>query len=141
MFSSKVEGLLELEMKLQRPMVFYRLSARLSLAVRFRSAQGEEQDVKVANYWQKECMMNANLVRNRSVRQGNNCSAYNRHDKQSRTISCQSAKFSHAQRKNAGEHDGVEEPDQNDAPHGDVTRAQHGNDHEHGRGDRADAEQ
>ncbi len=85
--------------------------------------------------------MNADPVGNRTLHQRNNRSAHDRHDHDSRAVSGEGAEFRDAQSEDAGEHDGVEEAHQDDAPHGEVAGTEHGDCDESSGAHGANAEQ
>src|SRR5260370_37502610 len=97
----------------------------MTLAVRFRSAEREKQDVEVADHWQKESVMNPDLVCDPALCQRNNGAANDGHDHDSRAIASERSELRHTQRENTRKHDGVEETDEDDTPHGNVSRGQH----------------
>src|SRR5580658_7431033 len=98
---------------------------RVPLAVRFRSAQREKQNVEIADDRQKKGVTNPNTIRNRARCERNQRAAHDRHDHHSRTIPGKRPEFRHTERENTREHDGIKKPDQDDAVHGRVSRAQH----------------
>src|SRR5579871_4209647 len=85
--------------------------------------------------------MDANAIGHRALRQRYERASHNRHNEDAGTVAGQRTELRHAQRENAGEHDGVEESDQDDAPHGNVASAQHGDRYEHSSADGAQSQQ
>src|SRR4029077_5567785 len=85
-------------------------------------------------------MMNADVIGDPSLGNGNDRSSNNRHDHDAGPIAGQGPEFRHAQRKDAGEHDGVEESDQNDAVHREVPGSEHRDRHEAAGAYRADGQ-
>ena len=75
-------------------------------------------------------MMDADMVGNPSLRNGDNGAAYNRHNHDSGPVTSERPEFRHPQGKNAGEHNRVEEADQEDAPHGHVAVTEHRDRHQ-----------
>src|SRR6266487_7169480 len=104
------------------------LNCCVTLAVWSRSAQRIEQNVQVANHGDEECVMNSDMVGNYALNQRNDRAAHNSHIQNARTVTCQRPEFGDSKTEYAGEHDGVEKSDCQNAPHGDVSAAQHRND-------------
>ena len=65
-------------------------------------------------------MMDSDVIGNPPLRYRDDGSANNRHDHDSGTVACQGSEFGHTQCEDAGEHDRVKEPDQNDGVHGNL---------------------
>ena len=86
-------------------------------------------------------MVNSDLIGNRTLHQRNQRTSNNSHDHDSGAVAGERAKLSHAQGEDAGEHDGVEEADQDDAPHGEVSCGEHRDCYERARGDGANSQQ
>lgn len=86
-------------------------------------------------------MMNADLIGDPALSNRDNCTADDRHDHYARSISREGTEFCDAKRKNAGEHDRIEETDEDDAVHRKVPIRQHGNCNESCSADRADGEE
>src|SRR5580700_1750985 len=107
---------------------------------RLRSSKGVVDDVEVTNHRESEGMVQADTIGEHAHCERNDGSAHDRHDEPSGAVAGERAEFGDAQRENAREHDRVEEPDQDDGPHGEVTGARHGNEHEQTRNHRGDAE-
>ena len=80
-------------------------------------------------------MVNADAVGEDALQLGDDGSAYDGGDQQAGGFAGERAHFGDAQREDAGEHDGVEEADEQDAPDGDVAEGEHRNDDQQ-RGDR-----
>ena len=80
-------------------------------------------------------MVNSDVIRNRTLYNGNDRAAHDGHIQNSGSISRQRPKLSYAQSEDAGEHDGVEEPDKDHAPHCQMAAGEHGNDNQHRRTD------
>ena len=72
-------------------------------------------------------MVNPDAISHRTLDQGNNRSAHNRHIHQTGPVSRQRPQLGNAQSEDAREHDGVEEPHANHAPHRQVSAREHGN--------------
>ena len=77
-------------------------------------------------------MVNSDPIGYRPLRQRNKGSTNDRHDHDSGTVPRQRAQFRYPQSEDAREHDGVKKSDQNNAPHGEMSRADHRNGHEGG---------
>src|SRR5580698_10982147 len=92
-----------------------------SFTVWLRTGQSIIEDVEIANDRQEKRMLNSGPVGNKALGERDHGSSHDRHVKNSRTISRQRTKFSQAQSEDAGEHDGVEESDSEDAPHGNMS--------------------
>src|SRR5258708_3820595 len=103
-------------------------SCCVTLAVWLRSAKCVEQDVQIANHGDEECVMNSDMVGNHALDQRNDRAAHDGHIQNAGTISCQRPEFGYSKTEDAGEHDGVEKSDCQNAPHGEVSGAQHRND-------------
>src|SRR6266481_2747542 len=112
------------------------LSCCVTLAVWPRSAQCIEQNVQVANHGNEECMMNSDVIGNHALNKGHDRAADDRHIQNAGTISCQRPEFGYSKTKDAGEHDGVEKSNCQNAPHRDVSAAQHRNDYQSSRAKR-----
>src|ERR1022692_4004928 len=82
---------------------YFGLRLCVTLAIRLRSAQCKVEDVQITEHRQKERMMNANTIGNRTLRHGNNRSPNDRHDHHSGTISRERTKLCHPQREDARE--------------------------------------
>ena len=74
--------------------------------------------------------MDADSVGERSLCQWNNCATYDGCNQKSGSLAGKRSQLGNAQSKDGGEHDGVEETDEQDAPHGKVAEGQHGDDHQ-----------
>src|SRR5438876_10263908 len=96
------------------------VSADVTFTVWFRSVQCIEQDVQVADHGHKECVVNADMIRNRPLNKRQNCTTHDSHIQNAGCISRQRPKLGHSKTKDAREHDGVEESNCKNAPHGDV---------------------
>jgi len=68
-------------------------------------------------------MMDSNLVRDPSLRQRNDRSANDGHNHDAGAIARKRSEFRYTQRENTREHDGVEETNQDNAPHRHWARA------------------
>src|SRR5215471_19165631 len=101
------------------------LSSCVSFAVWFRSAQRVVQDVQVADHGNEESMMNSDVVSDHTLDQRDDCAAHDRHIQNAGCIACQRPELSHSQTENCWEHDGIEKPDGQDAPHGEMAVRQH----------------
>ena len=73
-------------------------------------------------------MMDADLVGDSALYDGNNRAPHDAHNEQSGTLSRQRTEARNTQGENAREHNGIEETHQDDGPHGNRTEAQHGGD-------------
>ncbi len=85
--------------------------------------------------------MDPDLVSDRSLRLRNDRPAHDRHNHHSRAIPGQRTQFRNSQSEDAGEHDGIEKSHEDDALHGDVSVAEHGDRDQRGRAHRANAKQ
>jgi len=70
-------------------------------------------------------MMNSDVVRNRTLDQGDDCAAHDGHVQNAGSIPRQRTEFSHAQTENGWKHDGIEKPNGQDAPHGEMAMREH----------------
>src|ERR1700691_3842229 len=85
--------------------------------------------------------MNPEAIRDCPLHERNNRPAYDRHNHDSRSIASQRSQFGYAESENAGEHNRVEEADENNAPHGEVAGADHRYGHQRSGTDCANTEQ
>src|SRR5258708_2472860 len=72
-------------------------------------------------------MMDTDTIRNCALQDRDNGSADDRHDHDSGTVTGKRPKFSHSQREDAREHDGIKKANSDDTPHGRMARRQHRN--------------
>ena len=70
--------------------------------------------------------MNTNVVSQKALQLRNYCAADNGRYQQARAFSCERPKTGNGQRKNAGKHNGIEQADEDEAPHGNVSEGEHG---------------
>ena len=70
-------------------------------------------------------MVNSDVVSNYALNEWHDRAAHDRHIQNTGTISGQRPEFGYSKTEDAGEHDGVEESDCQNAPHGDVGSATH----------------
>src|ERR1700744_3005932 len=84
------------------------------------ASEAIEGDVEVAEDRQDEGVMDADAVCERSLRQWNNCATYDGCNQKSGSLAGKRSQLCNAQRKDSGKHNGVEEADEQDAPHGKV---------------------
>src|SRR6202451_877308 len=85
--------------------------------------------------------MDSDVIRNLALNFGHNGTTYDGHDHDSGTVAGERSKFGHAQSEDAGEHDGVEKSDKDDAVHGEMSCGQHRNRDQRGSTYRANAQQ
>ena len=85
--------------------------------------------------------MDADVVGDKPLGNRDEGAADNGHDQDAGAVAGQRSELRHPQREDAGEHDGVEEPDQDDAPHGQLARAEHRDRNQYTGRDRANAQQ
>ena len=65
------------------------------------------------------------MVRDDSLYDGDDCAAHDGHVQQSRSGSGERTELGFSQAENGGEHDGVEQPDGKNSPHGNVAAQNH----------------
>ena len=83
-------------------------------------------DVDVAEGGEEEGVVDADVIGDEALQQRDERGAQDSHDQQAGAEVGQRSQLGQAESKNIGPHDGVEEADQDDAPHGDVAEGQHG---------------
>ena len=93
-----------------------------------RASEPVEGDVEVTEDGQNKSVMDADAVGKRSLRQWNNCTTYDGCNQKSGSLAGKRSQLCNTQRKDSGKHNGVEEADEQDAPHGKVPEGQHGDD-------------
>ena len=71
-------------------------------------------------------MMDANVVGDPSLGDGNDGATDNRHDHDTGTVSGERSEFCNTQGEDAGKHNRVEQADEDDAVHSEMARSQHG---------------
>ena len=70
-------------------------------------------------------MMNSDVVSDHTLDQRNDCAPHDGHVQNAGCIARQRSEFSHSQTENCWKHDGIEEPNGQDAPHGEVAVREH----------------
>src|SRR5215471_2723664 len=94
---------------------------RVPFAVRLGSAQSEKQDVQVTDDREEKRMMNTNVIGDPTLSNRDNCATDDSHDHYARPISGKGTELCDAKGKDAGKHNRVEEADENDAVHREVS--------------------
>ena len=92
----------------------------------FRAFEAVVADVDVAEDGEEKGVVDADVIGDEALQQRDERGAQDSHDQQAGAEIGERAQLGEAESKNIGPHDGVEEADQNDAPHGDVAKGQHG---------------
>ena len=95
-----------------------------------RAIEAVEADVDVAERGEEEGVVDADVIGHKTLQQRDERGTQDSHHQQAGSKVGERAKLGKTEGENIWPHDGVEEADQNDAPHSDVAEGQHGCNHQ-----------